>query len=574
MTVPSIQTSAGGSPAAAGSRTLVVSSRLSVSRRAALERVLAGMPRATFVAAGAGLPCLGPFDAILLDGPPDLGEADVSALRARVEAGAALVTLGAPDEGADDPLAELLGTRASAPMPESEVVVTAAGDDDLTRRLDAEFPVMDRFRALVPRNGHMRTLLTVSVALRHRAAAVAGRLGAGRIVVFGLGATDAALAHDGVSLLVRRALRGVPPSASRTLGVAIVGYGPYGGMGYAHGLAVGAVPGMRFLAACDSVPERRAAAQADFPGLRTYAAAEELAADPDVDVVIVATPPVLHARLAGEMLAAGKHVVCEKPLCLTVAEADELLAAAAAAGRVLTVNHNRRWDPDFTAIRAAAGAGLLGDVFNVETFVGGFDHPCRAWHSDVSMSGGAVYDWGSHHVDWILQLMGGLPRSVTCIGHKRVWHDVTNLDQLRLRMLWEDGREAQFLQSDVAAVRPPKFWVQGTRGTLAGWYRPLAFERVEAGRGYVREDAHHAEAPVSLTLSRYESGYGLVESVLPPAPERRLGFHRNLADHLLLGEPLAVTPESARDVIAVLEAATRSAERGGASVCLAGAQAR
>jgi predicted dehydrogenase len=288
---------------------------------------------------------------------------------------------------------------------------------------------------------------------------------------------------------------------------------------------------------------------------------------------VVATPPAFHADLALQLLRAGKHVACEKPLCLTVAEADQLIAAARAAGRVMTVNQNRRWDPDFVAIRRAVAAGLLGELFNVETFVGGFEHPCRAWHSEVSVSGGAVYDWGSHHVDWILELLAGQdgpgPATVVCHGHKRVWHDVSNLDQLRVRLVWPDGREAEFFQSDVAAVRRPKFYLQGTTGTLVGHYRPVTFERIEPGRGYVVEAAHHAEAPASLTLARYDSGYGISETRLPVAPEQRFAFHRNLADHLHLGEPLAVTAESVRRVIAVLEAAHQSSLDGGRPVTMA-----
>lgn len=215
------------------------------------------------------------------------------------------------------------------------------------------------------------------------------------------------------------------------------------------------------------------------------------------------------------------------------------------------------------ALRRAVDAGLLGELFNVETFVGGFEHPCRAWHSDVAVSGGAVYDWGSHHVDWILQLLGSAPARVTTFGHKRVWHDVTNLDQLRLHMSWQDGREAEFFQSDIAGVRRPKFFVQGTAGTLVGRYRPLSFDRIEPGHGLVTERPHHAEAPAELILARYESGYGLTETRLPAAPGRPFAFHRNLADHLHLGEPLAVTPESIRAVVSVLEASQRSSDEGG-----------
>ena len=284
----------------------------------------------------------------------------------------------------------------------------------------------------------------------------------------------------------------------------------------------------------------------------------------------MAAPPALHASLTLDLLRAGKHVVCEKPLCLTVAEADQIIRTAAASDRVLTVYQNRRWDPDFVAVRRAVETGLLGDVFNVETFVGGFEHPCRTWHSDTAVSGGAGYDWGSHHVDWVLLLLGGTPRVVQAHGHKRVWHDVTNVDQLRVRMTWADGREAEFFQSDIAAVRRPKFYVQGTAGTLVGRYRMVTFEHIEPGRGYVAREAHHAEAPAELLLARYESGYGISETRLPPAAGHPFAFHRNLADHLHLGEPLAVTPASVRRVIAVLEAAQRSTTMEGAPVVIEG----
>jgi hypothetical protein len=110
--------------------------------------------------------------------------------------------------------------------------------------------------------------------------------------------------------------------------------------------------------------------------------------------------------------------------------------------------------------------------------------------------------------------------------------------------------------------------VQGTAGTLVGRYRTVMLEQIEPGRGYVATEAHHAEAPAELLLARYESGYGISETRLPPALERPFAFHRNLADHLHLGEPLAVTPTSVRQVVAVLEAAQRSSEDGGRPILL------
>jgi predicted dehydrogenase len=288
-----------------------------------------------------------------------------------------------------------------------------------------------------------------------------------------------------------------------------------------------------------------------------------MAADSEVDVAIVATPPAHHASLALELLRAGKHVVIEKPMCLRTDDADLLIRTAADVDRVVTVHQSRRWDQDWLAVRRVLHQGGLGEIFNIETFVGGFEHPCRAWHSEDSISGGAVYDWGSHHVDWVIQQYGSAPQRVLCTTHTRVWLDTSNVDQLSLWMQWADGREATFRQSDICAIRRPKFHIEGTRGTLEGHYRPVSVETITAGRGYRNDISHHAEAPVDLRVATYDGDHGLIESVVRPAPDPGWAFHRNLADHLLLGEPLAVRPEQSRDVVAVLEAAHRSGSGGG-----------
>ena len=507
-------------------------------------------------------------DAVVLDGPvPELGAAGVAALTAAVERGARLLALGAAaGPGGPADLARLLGATAAPPTSARpvEVFATVAGRaTTLTARSADEFPLVDVVAPLMPASDDLVPVLTCSIGFRHHLTVATRQVGRGRVTVSSLGTSDRALAFPELATILRRALAHPAEGPSpRSIGLAVVGYGPHGGMGDAHGAAASAVDGLHLVAAVDPDPSRRKAAEQAFPEIRSYADVQEVLVDDDVDLAVVATPPSSHASLALLLLRAGKHVALEKPMCLTLAEADELIATAEAEGRMLTVHQNRRWDPDYLALRRAVDAGMLGEVFNVETFVGGFEHPCRAWHSEDSVSGGAVYDWGSHHVDWILQLMGTSPARVTTTAHKRVWHDVTNLDQLRLRLAWDDGREAQFLQSDIAAVRPPKLFVQGTEGTLVGHYRPVVAERLEPGRGYVREESHHAEAPVPLTLARHEPGYGLTETLLPPAPEQRFAFHRNLADHLHLGEPLAVTPRSVRAVVAVLEASHGSGTTG------------
>jgi predicted dehydrogenase len=496
-------------------------------------------------------------DAIVVTGRLD--EQRAAEVASIAESGRSVLLGIEPD---DDNATAIAGVAVAADLPATEWFVTLA-DSAAAGRLDGEVPITTPLRTLAPMDGGIDVAATTSVAFTHHPTIVVRRIGAGRIVTTGIADLDALRRHRTLATFLARLLAPTAPRHTTDLGVGVVGYGPFGAMGYLHGLAATETDGLALVAAADSVGDRLVAARADFPDLVAHESAESLAADPAVDVAIIATPPVLHAELALALLRAGKHVVIEKPMCLHRADADAIIATAAEHDRVVTVHQSRRWDRDWLALRHVVACGDIGEVFNTETFVGGFEHPCRAWHSEESISGGAIYDWGSHHVDWILQLYGSPPARVLCSTHSRVWHDTTNVDQLSLWMQWDDGREATFRQSDVCAIRRPKFHVEGTRGTIEGHYRPLVDDRIVPGRGHVASMSHHAEAPVELTVATYDGTLGLRTSAVAPAPSPGWGFHRNLADHLLLGEPLAVRPEESRDVVAVLEAGHRSGANGG-----------
>ncbi len=383
--------------------------------------------------------------------------------------GAALIAL-----EPDDPLsAALAGVEVSADLPTTEWFVTLA-DRAAGARLDGEVAVTSALRPLRPVADDVQVAATTSIRFEHQPTIVVRAVGAGRVVSTGISDLAAIRRHPTLGPFVARLLHPVAPARTTDLGVGVVGYGPFGGMGYLHGLAATETDGLALVAAADSAAERLVAARADFPELASHDSTASLAADPAVDIAIIATPPVLHAQLALQLLHAGKHVVIEKPMCLRRADADEIIATADELDLTVTVHQSRRWDRDWLAVRNVVGSGDIGDVFNIETFVGGFEHPCRAWHSEESISGGAIYDWGSHHVDWIVQLYGSAPSRVLCSAHNRVWHDTTNADQISLWMQWPDGREATFRQSDVCAIRRPKFHVEGTRGTIEGHYLPLA----------------------------------------------------------------------------------------------------
>jgi predicted dehydrogenase len=461
----------------------------------------------------------------------------------------------------------LLGVSCGDTLAQGEWFVRPDARRAEAIRMPRETAVVGEFTYLhIARPAECTVLATCSIRFTDVPAIVECAMPEGEVIVTAIRPERLRTVDEHRRLLDRLAVRRDAVADRDTVGVAVVGYGPFGGMGYTHGLAATETDGLRFVAVCDSNAERRDAALADFPHVHSYADVDALCGDDAVDAVIVATPPVLHAPLALTLLRAGKHVVVEKPMCLTAADADLLLAEAARVERTITVHQSRRWDGDYLALRRAIDTGTIGDVFNIETFVGSFDHPCRWWHSDESLSGGAVYDWGSHHIDWILRIFGGPPDSVTASAHKRVWRDVTNADQIEVRMSWADGREARFVQSDVAAIRKPKFYVQGTAGTISADYRQVVTDELVAGRGHVAATWHHAEVPSTLRVARYEPGYGIVEMTLPPVTTPSWPFHRALADHLLLGEPSPVPAEQSRDVVDVLERAHRSAACGSTPV--------
>lgn len=485
-------------------------------------------------------------------------------LKSHLDAGGTVLVAITPD----DPVAlELAGVEIADQGPDTEWFVTLL-DRPEASRLTGEVPVCGPLAVLRPVNDDVEVVATTSVRFAHGPTMTVRRCGPGRVIASGIGDLGAVLNHPVLGTYIHRLAAAATPARTDEVGVAVVGYGPFGGMGYLHGLACTETEGLRLAAAVDTSADRLDAARRDFGDVATFTSINDLLASDTAEVVIIATPPVLHADLARACLDSGRHVVVEKPMCLTGADADDLVARANSAGLALSVHQSRRWDTDFLALRRAVEKGMIGEVFNIETFVGGFEHPCRAWHSEESVSGGAVYDWGSHHIDWILRLHGSAPERVSCTTHTRVWHDSTNVDQLEVKMIWSDGREAAFRQSDLAAIRRPKFYVQGTEGTIDGHYQPLDASRLEPGRGYLSGVHHHAERPVDLRLARYESDWGLIESAIPTAPHPGWGFHRNLADHLLLGEPLAVDPRESRDVIRVLEAAHRSGADGGTVITL------
>jgi scyllo-inositol 2-dehydrogenase (NADP+) len=445
-------------------------------------------------------------------------------------------------------LADLAHWAPVGPGHLTELLVSPDASHPLTQTLGSEWKVRDElYLSEGPPTGDANVLLRSRWRFTDQVVAFERRHGDGRFVYLGLGHDPSTYENERFQMLVHRALllaSGVQPAAP--VGVGLIGYGA---IARDHAAAVAATPGLRLAGVCDLSAERRDQAHRDW-AVRTHARSEELLDDPDVGLVVVGTPPSAHTDSVISALAAGKHVVCEKPIALRVEEVDRMVRSASARDLVLTVYQSRRWDPDYLAMRDVVRSGRIGDVFYMESFIGGYSHPCDFWHSHEPISGGTIYDWGSHYFDWILQMFPDTVRSVSAVAHKRVWHDVTNADQVRVDLTFAGGAQATFLQSDIAAALKPKWYVLGTEGALLGEWQA---ERVPA------------DFPARVKVLRPADGGSHEELLVLPSRDDQ-GFYRNLADHLTWDEPLAVTPEEARRTVAVMEAATHSIARGGAPI--------
>ena len=198
-------------------------------------------------------------------------------------------------------------------------------------------------------------------------------------------------------------------TASAALRVAVVGYGLAGRV--FHAPLIAARPDMRVAAVVTADPERRAAAESDHPGVRVVERADALWERPgDLDLVVVAAPNRAHVPLARAAIAAGLAVVVDKPLAPDAASARALADEAAAAGVMLTVFQNRRWDGDFLTVRRLLAEGAVGEPVRFESR---FDRwrpvvDGGRWRErpGAEEAGGLLADLGSHLIDQAVTLFG------------------------------------------------------------------------------------------------------------------------------------------------------------------------
>jgi predicted dehydrogenase len=201
-----------------------------------------------------------------------------------------------------------------------------------------------------------------------------------------------------------------------------------------------------------------------YPDARVRADAATAFADPSIGLVVIATPNMTHAPLALAALAQGKHVVVDKPFALDVEQAQQIVAAAGAAKRMVSVFHNRRWDADFLTLRGLVESGTLGEVMELHSH---FDRyrPVVAdrWREHSAPGAGVLFDLGPHLIDQALQLFGP-PESVFAdLASQREGAQVDDYFQVTLRYR---RRRVVLHAGAMVAASSLRFAVHGTRASF------------------------------------------------------------------------------------------------------------
>lgn len=335
--------------------------------------------------------------------------------------------------------------------------------------------------------------------------------------------------------------------------VGLAGYG-LGGQVF-HAPLIRHVDGLELTAVMSPSGEKRRQAEEDLE-VRTHAGFAALVDDPEVDLVVIVTPHDTHCELAIEALRAGKHVVVDKVMCLSVAEADRMIEAADSAGRLLSVYQNRRWDGDFLTLRRVIERGLIGQVRIIESCVGrwGLSHR-TAWRLSAARGGGYFRDWGAHLVDQALQV-GGAP--IRVFGDFLFTDSTVDIETYGYARIEFPGGLRYCIETGCLNRTPkPRFWARGDLGTLTKFGLDPQEAALRLGIVNWPGDDPGQHAQISVDIAGQPA-----EIALETVPGGYVHYYENIAQALTGRAALAVTAAQGREVVRVIEAAWQSATTG------------
>ena len=299
--------------------------------------------------------------------------------------------------------------------------------------------------------------------------------------------------------------------------------------------------------------------QKKYPSVRVVRSIEELAADPSIDLIVITTPNETHFPYSKIALQAGKHVVVEKPFTNTSAEAQELVAIAAASGKILSVYQNRRYVSDFLTIRDILDKILLGEVHEFEGHYDRYRAEARpqAWREAAKPGSGILYDLGAHLIDQVFYLFG-LPQHITAdIRQQRPHAKVDDYFDLRL----DYGFTKVILHAGMLVREPgPRYMIHGTIGSFIKYGEDPQEALLRAGALPSGED-WGKEPEAIYGLLHTEINGELIRQQYPSHAGDFGLYYKNLYETIVHKAPLKEKPEHGYNTVRLIELAMESSSR-------------
>jgi len=309
-------------------------------------------------------------------------------------------------------------------------------------------------------------------------------------------------------------------------------------------------------------------ASKDHPSAKIYHSAEEIFADPSVDIIAITTTPDTHFSFTKAALEAGKHVIVEKPFVPTSTEAQTLIDVSAKTGKLICIYQNRRWDSDFLTVKKLIADGTLGRVVEFNTH---FDRykPAKpaTWKGTLGMdhAGGVIYDLGTHLLDQAFVLFGK-PKTVTGIFANQRNDGESEPDSFTVILGYGPGGPLVTAKAGVMAIETEqlRYWVRGSQGSFRKLNLDVQEDQLKAGMRPGDKGFGVESSDVSGTLTVLEDGKPKKSVYKNVEPETYATLYAAFAKAIQGGGEAAVPVKAseARDVLKIIEAAKESAKLG------------
>jgi predicted dehydrogenase len=338
----------------------------------------------------------------------------------------------------------------------------------------------------------------------------------------------------------------------KNINIGLVGFG-YAGQTF-HAPLIAATAGFNLRLVASSHPELVAS---KYPQADVVANAEALIADERVDLVVLATPNASHYPLACAALAAGKHVVVDKPFTLTVAEARDLASRAAASGKVLSIFHNRRWDADFLGLKALLASGRLGEIAQFESQFDRYRPQTRdRWRESAELGSGLWFDLGTHLIDQTLQLFGP-PQAVFADLQMRR-SGAQAVDDFHVLLRYPTMR-VKLSASCLVSGGASRYVVHGSLASFSK--QGLDVQEAQLKAGQLPSASGFGFDPLAGHLHYSVNDQTQSEEIVMPLGQY-MAYYEGVRDAILGLAPNPVTPAEGLLIMQIVEAAQQSADAG------------